>query len=608
MIKSILFTVCLVLFANTLFSQLADSCKLKIGTNLGGISDYGTELPFVDLMKSCRAWYTKSIGDPASPFDSEKAQYLNYDADGYPTQIPQTVSASPFPQKACTIWAVTDGWPSGTYTLLWDGVGSFDLWGGASNITVVGTNKITFDFLTPVGSLLQLCIETSSSSNPVKNIRVIMPGQEATYLTQPFNPTWVNLVKKFKSVRFMDWGQTNNWGQVDPWSWDSPVLFDWSARQKMSHYTWTDGKGIPYEMMIRLMNDYDIDGWVCVPHRSSNDYITQMATLFKNNVEPARHLTVEYSNEIWNWMFGQANWTFNYGTASTGLPWPECTVQYIQNTMNIWSSVYAGQLNKITRAVGVQTAWQDVSNRVVFNMTPGSFDAFSPTYYFGISDETDSIMDALGSSATVSQLANRIRIDRAEFEWPWIALQKSTIGDSLNIPMIFYEGGQHVTPIPFGDVPSYEAVLLDLQRDTAMYNLYKENYEFLKTLQSGDNPLELMNFSLISNRSAQYGSWGILETMNQDIAAIPAPKWQATLEYLTDCGNCTFDASITGANTVCANQNYIYSAGTHPLGTTYDWSFTNATVISGCGSTNNTCTLSWNSAGGSNIAVTVTQP
>jgi hypothetical protein len=54
-----------------------------------------------------------------------------------------------------------------------------------------------------------------------------------------------------------------------------------------------------------------------------------------------------------------------------------------------------------------------------------------------------------------------------------------------------------------------------------------------------------MNFSLIGARSAQYGSWGLLETMDQDLDAVPAPKYRATLENMAK-GDC---AATTGTET-----------------------------------------------------------
>ena len=509
--------------------ELADSCKLNIGTNLSGLADWGTEIPFVDLMRASRTWYTKSIDDPNYPFNSEQANALSYRADGYPTHIPQEVAGSPYLQEVATIWAITDGWPSGNYTLLWEGNGTLELWGGYSNMQQNG-NRITFDFMEPVGNILELKISYSDINNPLHNIRLLMPGTEQTYQTQPFYQLWLDKLEPFKTVRFMDWGQTNNWGQTDPYTWDDPTLFDWNDRIQPDFYTWTTSKGVPYEMMVELMNSQDKDGWVCIPHRASPDYIQQMALYFKENLEPGRHLYVEYSNEIWNWIFGQAHWLLKYGCELQGVDWPEGTVPYIQNNLDIWTNVFSDQPERITRVVGTFTAWLDVSQRIVNNLDPNTFDAVSPTYYFGLSEEADIALDAMGPNADVTDISNFVREGMPE-GLNWIQGIKD-IADNLNKKLVFYEGGQHITAHPFGEEPSYANALLDIQRDTAMYNLYNEWFDALRAFQEGADPLLLMNYSFTGGRSARYGSWGILETMDQDITTLPAPKYQAVLENM----------------------------------------------------------------------------
>lgn len=545
--------VLMLLLVHRSAAQLPDSCKLNIGTNLGGISDYGTELPFVDLMHSSRVFYSQDSGNPnGGPFNTEATDSMTFRPDGYPTHSPQTVPGRQYPQKISTIWAITTGWPQGQYVVLYDGTGALEFWGGFTDLTQTSAHRIVFTLNNASNATIQMTIASSSIDDPIRNIRVLMPGSENTYETQPFNPTWLDKALTFKAFRFMDWGQTNNWGQTESWGWDSPELFDWEDRQQMNHYTWADHKGIPYEMMIRLMNDYDVDGWVCVPHRASDEYIHQMALLFRERLEPSRKLTVEYSNEVWNWIFGQAQWCFHYGQAATGLPWPECVVPYVQNCLDIWSEEYAGQLQRIERVVGVQAAWQDVSNRIVFNMEPGSFDAFSPACYFGLGETGDATLDELGASATVTDVAYWVRQTRETNEKVWLQMQKESIADSLHIPMIFYEGGQHITPTPFGVMPTYAQALIDIQRDTAIYNLYDEWFDFLRTLQEGDEPLRLMNFSFIGQRSAQYGSWGILENMYQDTSVIPAPKYRAILENMA--GDCSTSVAV---ETPASNHSWV---------------------------------------------------
>jgi len=535
---TLIFSLCVCVMGLFAQSTLPDSCKLAIGTNLAGMFDWGTELPFVDRMHNAREWYTKDINNPnGSPWSTDLQDSLLLRPDGYPVSLPQTVNGHPYDQVVATIWAELDGWEEGTYTVLYDGEGELAWWGGFVNFVDHGNGRMTFDLDTSAGgNALEMRINRSEAGNPIRNIRVLMPGTETTYEDQPFNDVWLDRVRMFRSVRFMDWGQTNNWGQNDWTDWDSPELYTWDDRQPLDHYTYAHNKGIPYEVMIELMNQEDLDGWVCVPYRASPDYIREMAEMFHDNLEPERTLTVEYSNENWNWLFGQAAWCNKYGELETGLPWPENTVGFVQRTLDIWTDVYGADTNRIKRVVGVQTGWPDVAQRTVFNMRPGSFDAVAPTFYFGIGEDGDAALDVLGASATAADVAFWARQNIAEEATPYLREIKETIADSLHIPMLFYEGGQHLTGQPFGEVQSYDQALLDIQRDTALYNIYQEWFDTLRTMQVGNEPLQLQHFSLVTGRSGRYGSWGMLETMDQDTSLIPAPKFRAVAEVLaSDC-------------------------------------------------------------------------
>ncbi len=532
--RTILFIFLHLSLTTAAIAQLTDDCKLQLGTNLSGVVDYGTELPFVDLMHNARMWYTKDIDNPNAAFDSGFADELTYRSDGYPTHVPQQVAGADYDQRVVTIWANTSGWPAGQYTVLWEGTGELSFWGGFENLNQTDDHRIVFDFLNPFDNTLEMTIVTSDINDPIRNIRVLMPGTEATYETEPFYSLWLEKLSIFPSVRFMDWGTTNSWGQPDNWSWDDPSLFAWEDRAQMDHYTWATNKGIPYEMMIKLLNDYDLDGWICVPHRASDDYIEQMAILFRDNLESDRQLSVEYSNEIWNWIFGQTQWLNKYGCEQTGVSWPEGIVPYVQNCLDIWSEVFANEMDRITRVAGVQMGWQDVSNRMLRSLTPGSFDAMSPTFYFGLTEEGDAALDDLGANATVADVAFYARQSMAETS-TLLEIQKTELADPLGVPIVFYEGGQHITGDPFGVEPSYGQALLDIQRDTSMYNMYLEWFAFLTTLQEGESPLQLMNFSFVAPRSSRYGSWGILETMDQDLSVTAAPKYSAILETIEAC-------------------------------------------------------------------------
>ena len=202
--------------------------------------------------------------------------------------------------------------------------------------------------------------------------------------------------------------------------------------------------------------------------------------------------------------------------------------------LDIWTEVYTDEPDRITRAVGAFTGWLDITQRITQNMTAGSFDAIACTYYFGLPEAGDEALDALGGAATVADVATYARQGMVE-SFASILDHKEQLTDPLGVELNFYEGGQHLTPHPFGEEPTYAQALLDIHRDTAMYNLYTEWFDDLSTLQSGAEPLQLMNFSFIGLPSARYGTWGILETITQDLDEVPAPKYRAIMEYMDSC-------------------------------------------------------------------------
>ena len=519
--------------------QAQKTNHLEIGTNLTGISDWSTEMPFVDLMHCARIFMTQNyewVSGGENLWDTGVIEKIPKDENGYPLSLPIAIHGTETLQIVHTIWASLAGWPEGIYPLLYDGVGYFEFSG---NLYVIskesGIIKLNFTRPQNEDGYFSLKIIKSLANDHIRNIRLLMPGTELSYKSMPYNEEWINKLKQFKALRFMDWGHTNNWGFDNSWEVfdedSDSVKVDWSKRAEYSNYTWTTSKGVPYEVMIDVCNRTQKDMWICVPFNASDNYIKQLALLLKNQLDPSLKVYVEYSNEIWNWMFGQTHWLQKFGCLAKGKEWPEGIVPYIQNCMDIFSEVFSDEMNRITRVVSVQAGWLDVSKRITFNMRQGSFDAFSVAAYFGLDSTTDAYLDGLGNAATVSDLTFKVRRSRLENEMNWFKDHKNEIGKVLNIPMIYYEGGQHLTPHPFGEEPTYSKVLIDIQRDTSMYNLYTEWFNLLEELADDGNSL-FMNFSFVAPLSARYGSWGILESIIQDTNVVPAPKYRAILNYI----------------------------------------------------------------------------
>ena len=89
-ISTILSSIFLV-FSSVCFAQSTD-CKLMIGTNLGGISDWMTEMPFVDMMRNARTWGTRNqtewIENGKNEWNTELADSIEKDENGYPLEVP----------------------------------------------------------------------------------------------------------------------------------------------------------------------------------------------------------------------------------------------------------------------------------------------------------------------------------------------------------------------------------------------------------------------------------------------------------------------------------------------------------------------------------------
>nr|HPR33257.1 hypothetical protein [Prolixibacteraceae bacterium] len=342
-----------------------------------------------------------------------------------------------------SVWAYLGAWVAGVYTFLYDGEGEFDF-NADGRIIHQEPGRAEVEIIPSDDSFLELVITRSKRGNHLRNFRLILPGHEETYEAHPFNPLYLERLQPFAALRFMDWGNTNNWGEADGWSnYDDPsdtILVPWSGRSFPSYYTWAHNKGIPYETMCDLCNTLNKDLWVCVPHNASNEYIAGMANLIKSRLKPGLKIYAEYSNEIWNWMFGQTLWLYTFFCEGRGIDWPEGIVSNVQRNLDVWNEVFRDDPERLITVAGGQTSWQDVTNRIVLNLEPGSFDALNITGYFGLGEEGDAALDELGSSATAADVANWVRKHMNENEITFIRNQFA-LSKQLQVPLVFYEAG-----------------------------------------------------------------------------------------------------------------------------------------------------------------------
>src|SRR5439155_23627930 len=138
---------------------------------------------------------------------------------------------------------------------------------------------------------ITLFLAFKNTEGGIKDIKLLRPG----YLTDSavFSPEFLNALRPFDAIRFMDYLRTNN-----------SLVSKWDERPKVTDPQWVT-KGGPYEYAIDIGNRIDKDIWLNVPALADDDFITQLGNLVRQTLKPTLHCYVEYSNEVWNAQFKQ---------------------------------------------------------------------------------------------------------------------------------------------------------------------------------------------------------------------------------------------------------------------------------------------------------------
>jgi Secretion system C-terminal sorting domain len=309
----------------------------------------------------------------------------------------------------------------------------------------------------------------------------------------------------------MDWGSTNG----------NPIV-NWSERTLPNARTYSSNKGVPYEMMIALANQTQKDVWICVPHKASNDFITQMATLFKTQLDPNRKIYLEYSNEVWNWIFEQAH--YNNDNRPANLNYGRAYAEKAMNVFQIWHSVFGDEKERVKRVLGLQGGFTYLNQEILAQIPQNEWDIASPSYYFGLEHgvtgnpvlNENSSAEAINLNARSAFFGNNGWLQTIKQDYRNIKI----LGKSINS----YEGGQHYTN--FQTVP-YQQAMYDAQYLPSMYTLYDEVLDSIRDL---GNTLA-MSFVLSGKQESIYGSWGHLPDMYMSPPFLDtAPKYQAILD------------------------------------------------------------------------------
>lgn len=260
------------------------------GINLTSLSDHSTSRMFADAMKTRRSFAPASTG-PWGGGDS-----IPVDENGWPLSDFATLIMI---DQAIKVDETTTVEPLKGQVHKFSCVGKIGaIKPVAANMTISNlkydqaANKTTADFVVNGGGTM--CIDVTGTEGGVKDIKCIRPGHTENDL---FNKDFLAGLAPFNSIRLMDALKTNN-----------NIIKSWAERPLPQHDQSSD-KGMALEYAIELANQSGKDVWFCIPHQvDTSAYAEELAKLCKAKLKPHLKIYLEYSNEIWNFQFGQTKW------------------------------------------------------------------------------------------------------------------------------------------------------------------------------------------------------------------------------------------------------------------------------------------------------------
>ena len=485
----------------------------RLGINLSGPNDWNSELPFVDVFRLSRQWISQRQGEAWG-----KGPELKRDANGWITQLePNCWADTPM----CTIKG--GHFPKGRYTCLYDGQGKIEFWSPGQVVTQE-PGRIVFE-VAPTAEVIWLRLRETNPQDYVRNIRVIMPGFEATYQQEPFHPVFLARWRSMNTIRFMQCMRIDD---------DAPGM--WADRPTPQYCNFTE-RGWPVEVMVDLCNRLKANPWFSLPHTADDDYVRQFAQYVNAHLDPSLKVYVEYSNEVWNSLFSQCKYAQQkgqeLGLGAKERPWEGGGMYYSRRSLEVfalWQDVYGGR-SRLVRVL----AWQAVNPwwmEHIILPTDDAYahaDAIAIAPYFGPLVPPVSAESRPGADQVVNWSVDQL-LDYVEQTTLPQAIeavkQQRVIAERFGLKLVAYEAGQHLVGLGAAENNDQLTALFTLaNRNPRMGALYTKYLDAWKAAGG-----ELICIFASINQWGKYGSWGLAEYYDE--TENDQPKLKAVMDWM----------------------------------------------------------------------------
>lgn len=516
--------------------ELVPITNPSLAFGLNGVTDGTAQQPFLDLMKTARGW-TGHLPGRYGGMEHDRITADGYlDARGWPIAIPPGVTA--LATLVLTEMPAEDTSLAGRYLVTWKGRGVLSILGRAETVEQ-GDGWLVFDFVPGPGVGAVVTIEVIDTADPIRDIVIVREDRAALLASGAvFNPDWLERMRGVRLLRFMDWMDTNNSRLAHP-----------EDRPRVEDYSW-GVKGVPMEVMVALANELDADPWFNVPHLADDDLVRQMAEIARDGLEPGRVAWVEFSNEVWNLQFGQAQWAEDQGQARwhRESTWVQYYALRAAEVADIWAETFADP-SRLVRVIATQTGWPGLEDMiltapdVIAEGRPAphtSFDAYAVTGYFaallGADHKAAMVRGWLdeGPEAAIRKAVQELRdgslsgdpADTLAWVTGTIWPHHAAVARRYGLRLAMYEGGTHVVGMGAQvDDPLLTDFFIRLNYSPEMAALYAEAMAAWAALT--DEPFNA--FVDVASPS-KWGSWGALRHLTDD-----NPRWRALARGCVEC-------------------------------------------------------------------------
>jgi hypothetical protein len=511
------------------------ACAMKpeagaVGMNLSVLDSASTQIPFVDVFKQSNGFRIEKKWIPADAKPASPAAPSAIDKNGWVASLAYDEQAI-----ACVFNNNLGRFPAGTYNVFYDGDGELIFYGATTRNKMPGRIEIDVNPDKIKGWKYLCVVETKTNpNNPIRNIRIILPGFENNYEKDVWYPPFIERLRPFKAIRFMDWELTN-----------LNIDVEWSDRRQPDHATqaspieWRTfkGQGVALEYQIDLANKVGADPWFNIPATASDDYIRQMARLVREKLRPNLHPMIELSNEVFNNFPASYDYALEMGERLGLSAPPGDSVVFswyalrVSQMFDIWNDVYGADANKIVHIVTGRRISPSVNEYLLqYNELYKKTDVLAiDGYVFPFNKWEPPLKNGKLKWSDVAAMSTD-KVLHAMHDYIDARLvpswnEAARVAKKYGVSLVVYEGGEsNVTSFQTEDA-RVTNLFVSTSRDPNIAEVYAHLLSAWNNIE-GASLFSQYNFVGMPNK---FGCWGALEYQDQDIKS--APKYSALVAY-----------------------------------------------------------------------------